>query len=87
MSGELLHEVARALRGPGLELCPCVTCAKARQADRRDAALMLRATRIAGAGITPAERQRWDWHVEESLRWRESVRASAARAVDAARYA
>jgi hypothetical protein len=64
MSAELLHLVGAALRGPGLEVCPCVTCIKARQGDRRDAKLMLRAARLRLAEVTPAQRVKWDLYIE-----------------------
>jgi hypothetical protein len=41
-----------------------VTCIKARQGDRRDAKLMLRATRLQLAEVTPTQRAKWDAYIE-----------------------
>lgn len=47
----------------GGDVCHCVTCVKARQGDRRDAKLMLRATRLRLAEVTPAQRVKWDAYI------------------------
>ena len=47
------------------DLCPCVPCVRARQHDRRDAKLMLRASRLRCAGVPPAERVEWDLYIAE----------------------
>lgn len=40
-------------------LCPCVTCALARQGDRRDYQVMLLCGRLRCAGATPKQRVEW----------------------------